>query len=206
MPVPRVYVDLPLAPGAALDLPEPASRHVAQVLRLGVGCELRLFNGDGRDYEARVARATRQGAHVEDLVQETFVVAHRRRADLAGIENLRGWLYRVAANQVRHHHRGAQRRARLAAAYLAEAQATSQDPDEAAQRRANALLVRSCVAELSDKLREVLVLYEFEDLAGREIAALLEIPEKTVWSRLRLARKQFEQLVRDRSQRVGRRR
>lgn len=67
MPVPRVYVDLALEPGAALDLPGPASRHVAQVLRLGAGSELRLFNGDGRDYEARVAQVTRQGARVEVL-------------------------------------------------------------------------------------------------------------------------------------------
>lgn len=67
MPVPRVYVDLALEPGAALDLPEPASRRVAQVLRLGAGSELRLFNGDGRDYQTRVSRSNRQGARVEIL-------------------------------------------------------------------------------------------------------------------------------------------
>lgn len=154
-----------------------------------------LFDAHAPFIARVVERLCGPGPHVEDLVQETFVVAHRRRQELQHIHNTRGWLYRVAANLVRHHHRGVLRRSRLAAAYRAQAQALVEAPDEAAQRRANALLVRACVAKLTDKLREVLVLYEFEDLSGREIADLLQLPEKTVWSRLRLARRQFERLV-----------
>jgi len=153
-----------------------------------------LFDAHAPFLARVVERLSGAGAHVEDIVQETFVVAHRRRQHLASIENLRGWLYRTAANLVRHHHRGAQRRTQLSQRYQTEARELADDPAEVAQRRATALLVRSCVAELSDKLREVMVLYEFEGLAGREIAAMLELPEKTVWSRLRLARKQFERL------------
>ncbi len=50
----RVHVDLPLAPGMELTLPEAPAVHLARVLRLGVGDECVLFNGDGSDYAARV--------------------------------------------------------------------------------------------------------------------------------------------------------
>ena len=62
MRLPRLYVDRPLVPGASLDLPDAAARHLVQVLRVAVGAPLLVFNGDGRDYAARVTRAGRQGA------------------------------------------------------------------------------------------------------------------------------------------------
>ncbi|GAB2608808.1 16S rRNA (uracil(1498)-N(3))-methyltransferase [Novilysobacter erysipheiresistens] len=51
----RVHVELPLAPGIEVSLPESAAVHLARVLRLGVGDSCVLFNGDGYDYAARVA-------------------------------------------------------------------------------------------------------------------------------------------------------
>jgi 16S rRNA (uracil1498-N3)-methyltransferase len=62
MRIPRVYVDLPLEPGAALELPAAQARHLTQVLRLPPDAPLVLFNGDGYDYPARLTRAERNGA------------------------------------------------------------------------------------------------------------------------------------------------
>ena len=50
----RLFIDGALVPGAALPLPRGAAQHVARVLRLQPGDELRLFNGDGDEYDARV--------------------------------------------------------------------------------------------------------------------------------------------------------
>ena len=50
----RVHVDAPLAQGIELALPENAAQHLARVLRLKVGDECVLFNGDGNDYAARI--------------------------------------------------------------------------------------------------------------------------------------------------------
>ena len=50
----RVHVDVPLAPGMELALPEAPAVHLARVLRLGVGDGCVLFNGDGSDYAAHV--------------------------------------------------------------------------------------------------------------------------------------------------------
>lgn len=50
----RVYVDLPLRTGLELTLPEAAAAHLTRVLRLEPGDACMLFNGDGRDYTARL--------------------------------------------------------------------------------------------------------------------------------------------------------
>jgi 16S rRNA (uracil1498-N3)-methyltransferase len=54
MRVTRVHVDCALSPGSEVVLPESAAVHLSRVLRLDVGDECVLFNGDGRDYAARI--------------------------------------------------------------------------------------------------------------------------------------------------------
>lgn len=60
----RVHVDLPLAAGAELDLPDGPAAHLARVLRLGVGDHCVLFNGDGHDYPARVTAVGKRDLRV----------------------------------------------------------------------------------------------------------------------------------------------
>lgn len=50
----RVHVEMPLAVGAELALPEGPAAHLTRVLRLAVGDRCILFNGDGQDYPAIV--------------------------------------------------------------------------------------------------------------------------------------------------------
>jgi 16S rRNA (uracil1498-N3)-methyltransferase len=50
----RVHVDSPLAAGSEVMLPDSAAAHLSRVLRLTVGDECVLFNGDGNDYAARI--------------------------------------------------------------------------------------------------------------------------------------------------------
>lgn len=63
----RVFTPQPLTAGAELDLEQRPARHLLQVLRLRQGCELTLFNGDGRDYRARLVTGGRKSARAEIL-------------------------------------------------------------------------------------------------------------------------------------------
>lgn len=63
----RVFVDAPLAPGARVVLPESAGAHLVRVLRLREGEACVLFNGDGRDYDARLLAAHKRGVEAEVL-------------------------------------------------------------------------------------------------------------------------------------------
>lgn len=65
-PMLRVHVDEPLAATEGLDLPPGAARHV-QVRRLQPGDELRLFDGRGGEWSARVLAMGRQSVRVSVL-------------------------------------------------------------------------------------------------------------------------------------------
>jgi len=65
--MPRIHCPAPLATGLSLDLPAGAARHV-QVLRMQPGDGLTIFNGEGGEWDARIARMGR--ADVQVLVQD----------------------------------------------------------------------------------------------------------------------------------------
>lgn len=79
----RVHVDLPLAPGLTLCLPEQTSAHLARVLRLSVGDACVLFNGDGNDYRARLTAASKREVAVEILTSEPVTTESPLRLVLA---------------------------------------------------------------------------------------------------------------------------
>ncbi|EXJ16022.1 16S rRNA (uracil(1498)-N(3))-methyltransferase [Imhoffiella purpurea] len=64
MRIPRIHAEIDLAVGTTPTLPVGPSRHLAQVLRLGPGAPLILFNGDGFDYAARILSLQKQGTRV----------------------------------------------------------------------------------------------------------------------------------------------
>jgi len=59
---PRFYVPSGLSPGAEIELPERAARHVT-VLRLARGDAVTLFDGSGGQFAAELTRVSRDSAH-----------------------------------------------------------------------------------------------------------------------------------------------
>jgi 16S rRNA (uracil1498-N3)-methyltransferase len=58
----RIHVELALAEGVEVTLPDAAAAHVARVLRLAAGDAVVLFNGDGNDYAATLIAVDRRAA------------------------------------------------------------------------------------------------------------------------------------------------
>jgi 16S rRNA (uracil1498-N3)-methyltransferase len=65
MRVTRSYVDLPLAVGQTVSLPEEVANHLVRVMRLREGDGCVLFNGDGRDYGATLVESGKREARVQ---------------------------------------------------------------------------------------------------------------------------------------------
>lgn len=65
MRIPRIHVAAALQPGLLLQLPEQAGEHLARVLRLEAGHPLILFNGDGAEYDARLAVLAKRAVSAE---------------------------------------------------------------------------------------------------------------------------------------------
>jgi 16S rRNA (uracil1498-N3)-methyltransferase len=59
MRISRIHVERPLASGDLIELPERSGRYLTQVLRLAIGDDFQLFNGDGHDYAAKLERRGR---------------------------------------------------------------------------------------------------------------------------------------------------
>jgi RNA polymerase sigma-70 factor (ECF subfamily) len=132
---------------------------------------------------------------VEDVVQETFIVASRRRADIVDGQERRfliATLVRMCAN----YRRRANVRRELALAELLEQRASGTPDAEQLliEKRARQEL-ELALAALSDAHRSVFVLYELEGFSVREIAEVLALPGGTVASRLGRARAQFSRHV-----------
>ncbi len=66
---PRLYVNAALSAGAAVDLDRDHANHVANVLRLGEGDAVVLFNGRDGAWLAKLTHAGKKGATVEIVVQ-----------------------------------------------------------------------------------------------------------------------------------------
>ena len=153
--------------------------------------------GEHAGFLSRVLiRLVGDGAHVDDLVQETFLVAYRKRATFDGRSAPRTWLYGIAANLALRHRRSRGRFARALGLFADEPTAHPASPDRDLERARAATLVRTTLDRLPFKQREVFVLYELEELEGPQIAELLAIPVNTVWTRLHHARKRFQELIR----------
>lgn len=61
----RSHVDMELQPGTEVVLPDDVAAHLLRVLRLQVGDACVLFNGDGHDYDARIAAVGKREARAQ---------------------------------------------------------------------------------------------------------------------------------------------
>jgi RNA polymerase sigma-70 factor (ECF subfamily) len=133
-------------------------------------------------------------AQVDDAVQEVFIVAMRRRAEIvAGRE--RSFLYGTALRVASDARRAAARRRESGSQPLELVPASSPDPEELlAEKQARAML-DEILQQMDLDLRAVFVLFELEGMTTVEIAACIEVPVGTVASRLARARKEFSARV-----------
>jgi RNA polymerase sigma-70 factor (ECF subfamily) len=132
--------------------------------------------------------------HADDLAAETFLVAFRGRAKFGGAgDHVRAWLYGIATNLIRRHHRDEERRYRALGRVDATDRTGGGHDDDRIVARVAAGRVQRDLAEALRSLhradRDVLLLVALGQLSYPEVATALGIPEGTVASRLNRARR-----------------
>lgn len=141
--------------------------------------------------------ARRLGVHpssLDDVVQDVFLVVHRKLDTFERRASLRSWIYGITLHVVRGRRRTARRRPETPTVdeELAQLPDTADPQHEAMRREALADVLR-ILDSLADDQREVFVLAELEELSAPEIAEATGANLNTVYSRLRAARKAFEE-------------
>lgn len=86
---PRFYAP-EAQPGAAVALPVEEAHHLRHVLRLAAGAEVAVFDGRGREWEARVIGADRRDGITVELSREIQPVAEPAVRVTLGIGMLKG--------------------------------------------------------------------------------------------------------------------
>jgi RNA polymerase sigma-70 factor, ECF subfamily len=139
---------------------------------------------------------------VEDVVQDVFVVVHRRLAEFDGTRaSIRTWLFGILRRTVADHRRTRRRKPAHFGTQEGDAEVetltdgTGLGPHESAARAEAVRVLSQMLDALDDDKREVFVLAELEQMSVPEIAEAIEINVNTAYARLRAARKEFEDAV-----------
>ena len=157
-----------------------------------------------------VRRMGVRAADADDVVQDVFVIVHRRLAEFEGRAQLKTWVFKILLHVVRHYWRTHQRkpgnRAGEDVTTLQTLMADHESGPAASLERVEALrILDRLLAALDEDKREVFVLAEIEQMTAAEIADIVDANANTVASRLRAARQDFEKaLARFRARELGR--
>jgi RNA polymerase sigma-70 factor (ECF subfamily) len=129
---------------------------------------------------------------IDDVLQDTFVVVHRRLGEFEGRASIRTWLARILFRVISEHRRRFRRKEDHAPLADEVVDASSGGPHENAARAQAVRLLSGILDAMDDDQRAVFVLAEIEQMSVPEIASALETNVNTVYSRLRLARREYQ--------------
>ena len=170
--------------------------HLLHQARAGEGAALGLLLEKYRNYlgllaRVQISRRLQSKVDPADLVQDTFLNAHRHFGQFRGTTEpeLAAWLRQIlamnVANLVRHYFGTQGRDVRLEQELAEELDQSSQawnvglvsrqsSPSHCASRREEAVLLADALAKLPDDYAEVIVLRQLQGLSFAEVAHRME--------------------------------
>jgi len=147
---------------------------------------------------AYVAYRVGRRQDAEDVVAEVFVnmVAGLKHFEYRGAGSFAAWLFRIAHNQVNQFYRDVTINQQISLDEIPDVAVDALPPDQALMRRENFAHLFSMITALAPRRQEIITLKFFAGLRNQEIAAVLNLDERTVASHLSRAlddlRSQYE--------------
>jgi RNA polymerase sigma-70 factor, ECF subfamily len=142
-----------------------------------------------------LARRLVSDAAAEDVVQETFAALSGAVARFRGAVDLESFVLGIAVKRARRHHRAAARLRRAIERLAIEEKRGPRGPEHDAYRRELAQRLGAALDRLPPAQREAFVLCEVEEMTSAQAAAVADIPEATVRTRLFHARRRLRELL-----------
>jgi RNA polymerase sigma-70 factor, ECF subfamily len=132
-------------------------------------------------------------ASLDDVVQEVFIVVHRRLADFDGRVKLRAWIFGILVRVVQVQRRTFQRKTARCVPFPQDGMIASEPtPSELAERSERIEVLDMLLGQLDPDKAMLIVLSELEEWTLREIAELTGSNTNTVYSRLCAAKREFD--------------
>jgi len=165
--------------------------------------ELLMRRNNRRVYRA-VRTVLRDAAEVEEVMQQTYVLAFSHLDQFQGASRWSTWLCRIAFNEALARVRQRGRFVSIDSSADGPGsegwRATGPDPERQARTRELGRFVEEAVDELPDIYRSVLIFREIEGLSTAETASVLDVDENVVKTRLHRARGLLRDAI---EQRIG---
>lgn len=184
------------------DLPTYADEETHQLIKRCLAGEeasyVALYNAYSSTIYRLVYNMLQHKEDAEEVLQDSFEYAFRKLTHYdANKSSFKTWLYRIAVSRCRNK----RRRKWLPTFSLSQLvgyevrDKETPAPDDAVTLTEKQKQVWLALHKLSPKLRETAVLRYYEGLTYVEIGDILNIPAKTVESRMRLAHKALRELL-----------
>jgi RNA polymerase sigma-70 factor (ECF subfamily) len=135
-------------------------------------------------------------ADVEDLLQEVFLVVHRRLDTFDASSRMTTWLFGICLRIAAAHRRRAYVRRERTGEGLDDAADANENPEEAAVARQGRARLYAILDMMDLERRALFVMFEIDEVPCIEIARTLGVPLGTVYSRLHAARQEFDAAAR----------
>ncbi len=126
---------------------------------------------------------------LEDAAQETFLAIHSKLDAYDPRRPLRPWIFGFALRVAANHRR--KRRAEPIDDIDTKVPHTDTPEQRASTTQAKTLALRA-LERMDPDRREVFVMHDLEGFGAKEISEVLSVAINTVYSRLRVARQEFE--------------
>jgi RNA polymerase sigma-70 factor (ECF subfamily) len=168
----------------------------AELVRECLSGNPRAFEALVRKYEKPIynvaLRILRDPDDAMDIAQTVFVKAYEKLESFDEKREFFSWIYRIAINESINASKKARRQDEYESGVTA-----ALPPSQEEQRNAEILSeeIERAIEVLTLDYRMVIVLRHFHDFSYQEIAEILDIPEKTVKSRLFTARQQLKDIL-----------
>ncbi len=149
----------------------------------------RLFEAEAAYVWVTLRRLGVRDADVEDLAHELFLKVHAKLGDYDASRPAKPWLFAFAFRIASDYRRKGHQKNEVLGDVESPSEALS--AEEMLALRDERDLLKAALATVDLERRAVLVAYEMDEIPMKDIAASMEIPVNTAYSRLRLAREEL---------------
>lgn len=140
----------------------------------------------------------------QDLAQEVFLKIYRQIKNFREESKLSTWIYRISVNTCLDWKKKKEKIKSINFSSMVNEENKDQtidlkdesmSPDQLILQDESQKLIHKLIYELSDKYKTVLVMYHFNEMSYQEISKALDIPERTVETRLYRARRMLKEKI-----------
>ncbi len=138
-----------------------------------------------------VLRMLRDPADAEDITQTAFIKAYEKLDSYKTNHSFYSWIYRIAVNEALNFIKKSERLVELHDTH----NSIEDDPETEYSKNELQTRIDNALENLKPEHRVIIVLRHFGELTYRDISEILDIPEKTVKSRLFSARQELRTIL-----------